>query len=113
MTRTQTFATGVMAAAIMAVSAYYAPVVAQGFMPWEDVIKMAAKHNGMVTMEDATSFSEREKQFAGFAPWVSENMKILDQNQDGMVSTDEIKVWMYMHKVGNDDLVQIWYRQTL
>lgn len=113
MTRTQSFGTALIAAAVLATSAYFAPVIAQGFMPWEDVIKMAAKHNGMVTTEDATEFSQREKQFAGFAPWLTENMKILDRDRDGMVSMEEIKVWMYMHNVGNDDLVQIWYRQAL
>lgn len=112
MTRNQivTAALAVMMAA--GIAAFAGSASAAGFMPWEDVIKMAAQHQGMVTMEDATSFSQREKQFAGFAPWVSENMKILDKNGDGMVSKEEIHDWMIANHVNNDDLVKIWYQQA-
>jgi len=99
-----------LAAALIA--AFAGTASAQGFMPWEDVVKMAAKHNGMVSMEDATAFSEREKQFAGFAPWVAENMKILDINHDGMVSMDEVKAWMIEHHMSNGDMIKIWYREV-
>jgi hypothetical protein len=95
-----------------AVVTAFAGAAFAGDLTWESVVSKAAKHQGMVTMEDATSFSDREKQFSGFAPWIAENMKILDTDHDGMVSMDEIKVWMYMHHMSNDDMIKIWYREA-
>jgi hypothetical protein len=78
---------------------------------WQQVIMSAgAKHHG-VTMEDATAYSTREKQFAGFAPWIAENMKILDKNHDGMVDMDEMHAYMTEHHMTNADLYKVWYRQ--
>ena len=79
---------------------------------WQNIIMGAAKHKGMVTMEDATAYSAREKQFAGFAPWIAENMKILDTNHDGMVDMDEMHAYMDAHHMTNEDLYKAWYRQA-
>ena len=80
---------------------------------WQNVIMSAgAKHHGMVSMEDAKTYSTREKQFAGFAPWIAENMKILDKNHDGMVDMDEMHAYMTEHHMTNEDLYKAWYRQA-
>ena len=104
----------VMAVAIAGLAGFAS--TASAAMPagttWQSVVTGAAKHNGMVTMEDATAYSAREKQFAGFAPWIAENMKILDKNHDGMVDMDEVKAWMTEHHMSNDDMLKIWYREA-
>jgi len=97
-----------MAMAAVVVMGFAGAASAAGFK-WEDVINAAGK-NGMVTMEQATAYSEREEQFAGFAPWMSEHMKDLDMNHDGMVSMDEMHTYMAERHMTNDDLYKAWYR---
>ena len=99
-----------LAPAVAAMALFGTIAHAQGFMPWTDILQTAnTNRDAGVTMEEVHSLADREKQFAGFAPWMKEQFKTLDANRDGMVSMDEIKRWMIGHNVSNDQLTQAWY----
>ena len=115
MTTKQILRGAMFAMAVATVSTFaggaYADMMASDFN-WQNVIMSAgAKHHGMVSTEDAAMYSKNEPQFAGFAPWITENMKILDTNHDGMVDVDEMHAYMTEHHMTNEDLYKAWYRQ--
>ena len=59
----------------------------------------------------AHDFSTREKQFAGFAPWVDQYLAEIDTNHDHMISKSEMEHWMIMHHMSDEDLMKEWYQQ--
>ncbi|MGB8273866.1 MAG: hypothetical protein WCF16_01185 [Alphaproteobacteria bacterium] len=99
------FAAAVGAAALFGAGTAFA-------LTWDEVITMATeKGKPGVSMEMAHDFSTRDKQFAGFAPWVDQYLAEIDTDGDHMISMAEMKKWMIEHKMSNDDLVKVWYKQ--
>ena len=78
---------------------------------WADVVSQAmAGHEGL-TMEMVHSYADREKQFAGFRPWMDAHFTEIDVNADGMVTMDEMHVWMEKHNMTDAQLTKAWYEQ--
>ena len=81
-------------------------------MTWQEVIDRAtAQGEPGVSMEMATDFSTREKQFAGFAPWVEQYLSQIDTDGDRMISKAEMERWMITNRMSNEDLLKVWYKQ--
>jgi hypothetical protein len=96
----------ILAAAILFGGAAHAD---EGFMPWSDVIKKAMADHPGLTMDAMHDFATREKQFVGFEPWMKANFKDVDANKDGMITMDEMHVWMTAHKMTDSALTKNWY----
>ena len=107
MTKLKTLRSALMAGVAIAVLAGTA--FAQGFMPWDDILtKAMAGHKGL-TMEMTHDFAQREKQFAGFEPWMISHFNEVDTDHDGSISMEEMHAWMDAHKMSGKELSDAWY----
>ena len=95
-----------LAAALMLSAASYAQD-----KTWADVVTQAMAGKHMLTMEMVNSYAEREEQFAGFRPWMTEHFEEIDADDDGMVTMDEMHVWMEKNNVTDTQLTKAWYEQ--
>jgi hypothetical protein len=82
------------------------------FLSWSDIIKRAMADYPGLTMEMAHAFAAREKQFAGFAPWMDAHFDDGDTNDDGMVTMVEMRAWVDVHHMSDADLSKAWYEQA-
>jgi hypothetical protein len=74
---------------LAAALSFSAASIAEGFMPWTDVMKMADKNSdGMITPSEVMYF-ESSAHFVGFQPFMADHFKDFDADGDGMVSMDE------------------------
>jgi len=95
-----------LAAALMLSGAAFA----QG-QSWADVVSQAMAGQKGLTMDMVHSYAEREKQFVGFSPWMDAHFTEIDVNADGMITMDEMHVWMKKNNMSDDQLTKAWYEQ--
>lgn len=82
---------------------------AQGFMPWEDVLKLAdANADGKVTKVEVRSFGPTEE-IPGFVPWITDHWADLDADKDGDVSLDECRSGIDAAKWTDEEIRDAFY----
>ena len=96
-----------LAAAMMLSAAAYAQT-----QSWADIVSQAMSGHEGLTMDMVHSYADREKQFAGFRPWMDAHFTEIDVNADGMVTMDEMHVWMEKNNMTDAQLTKAWYEQA-
>lgn len=104
-----TFASRVLGGTLLAAALTLSAAAFAQDKSWADVVSQAmGKHSGL-TMEMVHSYAEREKQFAGFRPWMDVHFEEIDVNDDGLVTMDEMHVWMEKNNMTDAQLTRAWY----
>lgn len=99
-----------MSAAAMAGDESWADVMGQAMSVRKGLtMQQAMSGQRGVTMEMVDAFAGRETQFAGFAPWMDAHFTEVDANADGMVTMDEMYIWMDNNGVTDAQLTGAWY----
>lgn len=106
-----TFASRAMGGMFLAAAMMLSAAAFAQSQTWADIVSQAmAGHEGL-TMEMVDSYADREKQFAGFRPWMDAHFTEIDVNADGMVTMDEMHVWMEKNNMTDTQLTKAWYEQ--
>ena len=80
-----------LVAAIFSLTCLPLATMAQGFMPWTDVMMEAdADGSGGVTMKEIEAYRLGSR-FQGFQPWMTDHFEELDRNGDGQITLHELK----------------------
>ncbi len=107
-----TFASRIMAGMFLAVALMLSAIAYAQGKTWADIVTGAMGSDPGLTMEMVSSYAEREKQFAGFAPWMDAHFNEIDANVDGMITMEEMKTWMAKNNMTDAQLTKAWYEQA-
>ena len=87
------------------------PVLAEGFTPWPEVLKMADKDGDGKVSPSEVMFFESDEHFVGFQPFMADHFQDFDADGDGFVSLDECRSGVKALGMSDDEIAQAFFEK--